>query len=61
MKFNEDGIERFRKNPDYACFVDVFDGLREPLTNAFVMNVLLCDLGDYDATRERNVGRFTSR
>ena len=49
VKFNEDGIERFRKNPDYACFVDVFDGLREPLTNAFVMNVLLCDLGDYDA------------
>jgi hypothetical protein len=49
VKFNEEGIERFRSHPDYACFVDVFDGLREPLTNAFVMNVLLCDLGDYDA------------
>ena len=49
LKFNEDGLERFRSKKEYACFVDVFDRLRAPLTNAFVMNVLLCELQDYSA------------
>ena len=48
IKFNEDGIERFRSDGAYECFAPVFDRLRVPLTNAFVMNLLLCELGNYD-------------
>jgi len=48
LKFNEDGIERFRSDTAYECFAPVFDRMRVPLTNAFVMNLLLCELGNYD-------------
>ena len=49
VKFNLEGVEKFRTNPDYACFTPIFDRLRLPDANAFVMNILLCQLGDYDA------------
>lgn len=48
VKFNLEGVEKFQTSPDYACFAPVFEKLRLPEANAFVMNVLLCELGDYD-------------
>ena len=48
VKFNTEGVEEFRAREDYACFRGVFDDLRLPDANAFVMNILLCELGDYD-------------
>ena len=48
LKFNEDGVAQFQSDSAYECFAPVFDRLRVPLTNAFVMNLLLCELGDYD-------------
>lgn len=48
VKFNLEGEEKFRSHGDYQCFVDVFDKLRLPDANAFVMNILLCELGEYD-------------
>jgi hypothetical protein len=50
VKFNEEG-ERdvFRRDRDYECFVGLFDELRLPLANAFVMNLLMCELEGYDA------------
>lgn len=58
VKFNLEGVERFRSDPEYACFAPVFDRLRLPDANAFVMNILLCQLGDYDAynANELSVG-----
>ena len=49
LKFNEEGErDRFRRDPDYECFVGLFDDLRLPLANAFVVNLLLCELEDYE-------------
>ena len=48
VKFNLEGVDKFQTSPDYACFAPVFEKLRLPEANAFVMNVLLCELGDYD-------------
>jgi hypothetical protein len=48
VKFNLEGVDNFQTSPDYACFAPVFEKLRLPEANAFVMNVLLCELGDYD-------------
>lgn len=48
VKFNLEGEEKFRSHEDYQCFADVFDKLRLPDANAFVMNILLCELGEYD-------------
>jgi hypothetical protein len=49
IKFNNEGVEQFQTSPEYECFASVFNGLRLPDTNAYVMNILLCELGDYDA------------
>jgi len=48
VKFNLEGEEKFRSHEDYRCFAGVFDKLRLPDANAFVMNILLCELGEYD-------------
>jgi hypothetical protein len=49
VKFNLEGEKQFKASPDYECFASLFDELRLPAANAFVMNILLCELGDYDA------------
>ena len=58
VKFNLEGVDKFKASPDYECFASVFDELRLPDANAFVMNILLCELGDYDAynAEELSVG-----
>ena len=48
VKFNTEGVDEFKAKEEYACFRDVFDDIRLPDANAFVMNILLCELGDYD-------------
>lgn len=48
VKFNLEGEDKFRSHEDYQCFAGVFDKLRLPDANAFVMNILLCELGEYD-------------
>ena len=40
LSFNDDGYEKFRTHPDYACFVEVFNRLRLPKMNAFVLNIV---------------------
>jgi hypothetical protein len=58
VKFNLEGVDKFKASPDYECFASVFDEVRLPDANAFVMNILLCELGDYDAynAEELSVG-----
>ena len=48
VKFNLEGVDKFQTPRLPACFAPVFEKLRLPEANAFVMNVLLCELGDYD-------------
>lgn len=48
MKFNFEGVDKFKVLLDYECFVLVFDELRLFDVNVFVMNILLCEFGDYD-------------
>ena len=48
VKFNNEGVREFKEKEDYSCFAGMFDTLRLPDANAFVMNILLCELGDHD-------------
>lgn len=44
IKFSEKGIDDFRKHRYFACLAPYFDVVRLPDTNAFVMNLLMCEL-----------------
>jgi hypothetical protein len=48
LRFNAKGVESLRAREEYSCFVNVFEKLRLPLTNAYVMNLLLCVVSGND-------------
>lgn len=51
VRFNNDGVDRFRGDARYGPLVPLFERLRSPEANAFVMNVLVVggSVGDVDA------------
>jgi len=48
VKFSEAGISQFRSNKYFECLAPYFDAARLPETNAFVMNLLICEVGSSD-------------
>lgn len=46
IKFSEEGISDFRSHRYFECLSPYFDAIRLPRTNAFVMNLLICELSD---------------
>lgn len=44
VKFSEQGIPEFRSNKYFECLTPYFDAARLPHANAFVMNLLICEL-----------------
>ncbi|CAM9766462.1 unnamed protein product [Choristocarpus tenellus] len=43
VKFNREGISRLRSDPALGALSNYFDRVRDPLANAWVLNVLLCN------------------
>ena len=43
MSWNLNGVSELHSYPELKCMAEYFDALRHPGTNAYVMNILVCD------------------
>ncbi len=54
VKFSEEGVSDFQSNRNFTCLVPYFERARLPNANAFVMNLLICELASGNKMQRRS-------